>query len=67
MTAELSLPEKVRARKPSNVLLGCDDEGHWWPTVMDFGLAYEINRGHRATAARSRSGPSASKTRRGPR
>ncbi len=38
-----------RDLKPSNVLVVRGDDGHYTPTVMDFGLAYEVQRGHGLT------------------
>jgi eukaryotic-like serine/threonine-protein kinase len=38
-----------RDLKPSNILLGQANDGRWVPTVMDFGLAYEVQRGHGLT------------------
>ncbi len=38
-----------RDLKPSNVLVGRDEGGRWSPIVMDFGLAYEVDRGHGLT------------------
>ncbi|HEU4404724.1 MAG TPA: protein kinase [Polyangiaceae bacterium] len=38
-----------RDLKPSNILLGRAEDGTWQPTVMDFGLAYEMQRGHGLT------------------
>jgi eukaryotic-like serine/threonine-protein kinase len=38
-----------RDLKPSNVMVGRGPDGRWSPVVMDFGLAYEIARGHGLT------------------
>jgi eukaryotic-like serine/threonine-protein kinase len=40
-----------RDLKPSNVMIDQTDGGHLRPVVMDFGLAYEVTRGHGLTAA----------------
>jgi serine/threonine protein kinase len=39
-----------RDLKPSNVLVARAEDGRWVLVVMDFGLAYEIERGHGLTA-----------------
>jgi eukaryotic-like serine/threonine-protein kinase len=39
-----------RDLKPSNVLVSRAEDGRWVPVVMDFGLAYEVERGHGLTA-----------------
>ncbi|HEU4532501.1 MAG TPA: serine/threonine-protein kinase, partial [Polyangiaceae bacterium] len=38
-----------RDLKPSNVMVGRDEDGSWRPMVMDFGIAYEVARGHGLT------------------
>jgi eukaryotic-like serine/threonine-protein kinase len=40
-----------RDLKPSNVVVARGDDGRFTPVVMDFGLAYEADRGHGLTVA----------------
>ncbi len=38
-----------RDLKPSNILVERHEGGHWFPVVVDFGLAYDIRHGHGLT------------------